>query len=372
MSNSSSSTSRILSITGSDNMGDVGIQADVTTIIGMGGHPLTVVTAITVQDRQSIHEVHPLDPSLITAQVRTVISSQHPSAIKVGLVCNADTMRALRQEIVGCQRIVLDPGIISSSGQQIMDDETLQALISTMLPVATLLMLKCSEAEFILGSPILSDDDMLQAARRLTAMGPQWVMLRGGSHVSGQLTALLYGDSSTMTDDDATPYAQFFTSYNMEGWQRHGVGGALSTAIATRLGMGDDVPTAISQAHEYIHSQVVYGLHDSEQSPRIADLYNQLLSLIADHYQQAHDVRYYADLLCITPRYLSQVTDRAVDRSPKQVIDNYLLQASKVLLRSSRLTIQEVASRLGFASQAAFGRFFRQHTQTSPSEYRGL
>ena len=201
---------------------------------------------------------------------------------------------------------------------------------------------------------------MLNAARRLHDMGAQWVLLRGGSHVKGQLTALLYGENK----------GRFFTSYNTEGWQRHGVGGALSTAIATRLGLGDDMETAIDKAHEYIHSQIVYAVSPEDKCLRPSDLYNRFLSLIAEHYQEAHDVGFYADRLCITSRYLSQVTDKVVGKTPKHVIADYVMSEAKVLLNSSRLTVQEIADKLGFSSQALFGRFFKSQEGCSPSAYR--
>ena len=161
----------------------------------------------------------------------------------------------------------------------------------------------------------------------------------------------------------------FFTSYNVDGWQRHGVAAALSAAITTRLGMGDDVPTAVRNAHDFIHSQVVYAKPD-EMGGRAIDIYNRFVSLVAESYRQAHDVKFYADRLCITTRYLSQITDRVVGKSPKQIIADYLLSEAKTYLDTTRLSIQEVADRLGFSSQALFCKFFKSQEKTSPSDYR--
>lgn len=350
----------ILSITGSDCSGSVGVQADVKTISDMGGYPLTAITAITVQSRKALEDVAYLPTALVVKQVRSVVEEAHPAVVKVGLLGGGDMISALRHEIIGCKHIVLDPGIISSGGRRLVGDEALAALQAGLVPEASLLMLKCKEAEVILKESILSDEDMLNAARRLHDMGAQWVLLRGGSHVKGQLTALLYGENK----------GRFFTSYNTEGWQRHGVGGALSTAIATRLGLGDDMETAIDKAHEYIHSQIVYAVSPEDKCLRPSDLYNRFLSLIAEHYQEAHDVGFYADRLCITSRYLSQVTDKVVGKTPKHVIADYVMSEAKVLLNSSRLTVQEIADRLGFSSQALFGRFFKSQEGRSPSAYR--
>lgn len=352
----------ILSITGLDCMGGVGIQADANTIINMGAVALTAITAVSVQNLHKIKELHYINTSLVTEQVSAIIKNQHPNALKIGLIGKVETICALHREIVGCRNIVLDPGILMSSGQQTMDTATIPTYLSYLVPYASLLMLKCNEAELLLGMKILSDDDMLSAAKRLTDIGAKWVLLRGGSHIEGQLTALLYGSGMQ----------KFFSSYNTEGWQRHGVSSALSTAIATRLGLGDDMPSAIEHAHEYIHSQVVYALNPLPLSPRGRDIFNQFMSLISDNYQNAHDVNFYADKLCITTRYLNRITTKIVGKSPKQVISDYLIQEAKTLLSASRLTIQEVTERLGFSSQAMFCRFFKNVEGIPPSSLRKL
>ena len=271
----------------------------------------------------------------------------------------SETVRLLRNEVIATSRLVVAPGIFDSDGKQLVSDEVIDAFARYLIPEALLLMLRCKDAEKLLGISIKTDDDMLEAARLLHEMGAEWVLLRGARHIKGRLIALLYSQNKT----------QFFSSYNTEGWQRHGVAGALSAAITTRLGMGDDVPTAIRNAHDFIHSQVVYAKPD-EMGGRSIDIYNRFVSLVAEHYRSAHDVAFYADRLCITTRYLSQVTDNVVAKSPKQIIADYLLSEAKTYLGTTRLTIQEIADRLGFSSQALFCKFFKSQEKTSPSNYR--
>lgn len=365
----------ILSITGSDGTGGAGVQADVITISALGGSAATAITSVTVQGLSGIHSVHALPPEVLVGQVRAVVDDLHPAAIKLGLVSDAAAMTALRDYIVGCPCVVVDPGILSSDGTPLMDPSTesgqaaLAALRRHILPETTLLLLRCSEAELLLGTRIATDDDMLRIARQLTEMGPQWVMLRGGQHTEGRLTALLYSEG----------HEQFFSSYNIEGWQRHGVGGALSSAIATRLALGDDVPEAVRRAHDYLHRQVVYAVSPpfshklgSGMGQRPAEHYNRLLSLVAAHHRTAHDVAFYADQLAITTRYLSQVTNAAVGKSPKQVIAEYILHEAETLLRTTSLTIKEVSTRLGFSSQVQFGKFVQKLRHCSPTELRRM
>ena len=368
----------ILSINGSDSTGQSGIQADIQTIAALGGYAVTAVTCISTlatkmeqgargmgQEDTDIHSISPapcllpVAPEIVVKQVEQSISLLHPKAIKVGLVTDGETVRLLRDEVIACRRLVVAPGIFDADGRQMVGDDVVEAIKRHLVPEALLLMLRCRDAEKLLSISIQTDDDMLKAARLLHEMGAEWVLLRGGQHTKGRVTALLFNFSTF----------HFFTSYNIDGWQRHGVAAALSAAITTRLGMGDDVPTAIRNAHDFIHSQVVYAKPD-ETGGRAIDIYNRFVSLVAGHYREAHDVAFYADRLCITTRYLSGVTNNVVGKSPKQIIADYLMSEAKTYLDTTRLSIQEVADRLGFSSQALFCKFFKAQEKRSPSEHR--
>ena len=349
----------ILTISGSDGIGSSGIQADIKTITSLGGDAMTIITCMALNNGSGT-KWHTFHKDVIVEQARTITRDNYPKAVKVGLIQHPETIKMLRDEIIGCRKIVCAPGIFASDGSQLINDESIRAIVSFLIPESTLLILRCNEAEKILGKKITSDDDMLNAAKELKNMGAEWVMLRGGQLSEGRLTALLYGEGTK----------HFFTSYNIQGWKKHGVGSALSAAITTRLGMGDDVPTAIRNAHEYVHSRVVYAVSDEKQSLRAKDIYNEFISIVAEFYQKEHRVAFYADKLNITTRYLSQVTDKTVGISPKQVISNYLINEAKMLLDNSRLTIQEISDKLGFSSQTMFCKFFKAQEKHTPTEYR--
>lgn len=350
----------VLSITGSDNTGAAGIQADIKTITALGGNALTAITTMTVQDSGGIRSLLDLPCDMVVGQVKAIVEDLHPRAVKVGMVRDAATIRALRREIIGCPRTVLVPGIVSSRGQRLLSDDAVDAWRRELVPEATLLILRCNEAELLLGRAIRSDDDMTAAAEALKEMGAEAILLRGGHQTQGRLTTLLYGAGRP----------QFFTSQNTEGWQRHGVGGVLSSAVATRLAMGDDIATAIRLAHDYLHSQVVYAVEPHGGGLRPADLYNQYMTLIAAHYRTAHGVAFYADRLAITPRYLARITSQVVGKSPKQIIDDYLMTEAESLLGATRLSVSEVAYRLGFSSPAMFSKFFGANANCPPNAYR--
>lgn len=352
----------VLTITGSDNSGWSGLQLDFKTILELGGHALTSCTCIVMQDQNSIQEILDLPTHLIRKQIQNIVTDFHPKAIKVGWLRNAETVKVVRDEIVGCRNIVLSPGILSSRGEQLVDEEVIEAIKKYLIPEARLLMTRCNESEKMLQMKITTADDMLEAARTFGRMGAQYVLLRGGLVSDGRLLALLY---STETDE-----AEFFSTYNIHGWQQHGVGGALSAAIATRLALGNDVPTAIQKAHQYVHSRIVYSVADAERSIRSTELYDQFMTLLAAHYQTAHDVSFYADSLSISQRYLAQVTVKEVNKSPKQVIGEYLTEQALLLLDNTQSSIKEIANCLGFGSSVQFCRFFKQYKGKTPKEYR--
>lgn len=351
----------VLSITGSDNSGLSGLQLDLKVISEMGGHALTAATCIVMQNESEIHETINFPTDIIRKQIKHIINDFRPKALKVGLLRTPETVLAVRDEIVGCRSKVVAPGFLSSGGKQIIDDETIDAIAKHLIPEATLLIVRCKEAERLLNMSITTNEDMIKAAQELCEKGAKNVFLRGGKIDDNHLVALLYTENEKVT---------FFSSYNVEGWQQHGVGGALSAAITTRLAMSDDVWSAIRNAHEYVHSHIVYSVKAEDRKQRPADIYNKFINLLTANYKTAHDVQFYAERLCISTRYLAQITSTTVSKSPKQIIAEYLLQEAKQLLSNSRLSIKEIAVALGFSTTALFCKFFKQQEGITPSDYR--
>lgn len=350
---------KILCINGSDSMGNSGIQADIRTIKDLGGYAVTVITSVTAQNARGITDSYELPADLVHGQLKAVYEDVHPDAVKIGLVNNPETIKAIRNEVVGCRKIVCSPVIISSYGGLLMNNDSISAYCSHLLPICKLLIVKCTDAEIILRHRICTDNDMRIAVSELHEMGAEWVLLRGGTYSEGRINALLSGNGS----------ARFFSSVNVEGWQRHGVGGTLSTAIAAQLAKGDDTDDAVSNAHNYIHCQVVYSA-SKQKNVQPNALYDRFMSLLSDNYTTAHDVAFYADALSISTRYLSQITKSVCTRSPKQIIDDYIIRESEQLLTTTSMSIQQISIALGFSSQIAFAKFFKSKKGYSPSSLR--
>ena len=367
----------ILTVTGSDSTGGAGVQADIRTIAALGGYALSVVTAVTVQNSQGVHAMHTLPDEIVVGQLRAIMDDVLPRARKVGMVRSVGCIRALAKEVAGCSRVVFDPGLVSSRGERLADEGAVAVMKGVLLPRVKVLTLKCAEVPMMLGREVEGVEDMLATARELLSMGPEAVLLQGGRCSEGVVTDVLVMEG--------VEEPVFFTSPDTVGWNLHGVGGTLSSAIATFLGQGDGVEVAVRRAHQYLLARVVFsvdssrgwrsvGLRCVESAPSVSsrqvELYNQLMALVAEHYGEARDVAFYAEKMCVTAKYLSQITRRITGKSPKQVIADYLMREVERVLTSTSLTVQEIAYRYGFASQSLFCKFFHHQRGCSPTEFR--
>lgn len=147
----------------------------------------------------------------------------------------------------------------------------------------------------------------------------------------------------------------------------HGLSNRYASAVAVFLNQGSSPDEAETKAKVYINTQVV---RTSDLQGRSSELYNELLDTIVEHHREASDVRFYADLLNVSSRYLAQVTRRISGKSPKAIIDDYLIHEIELQLKSTDNTVQEIAYRFGFSSQAHFTKFFKKLKGVSPTEFR--
>lgn len=350
----------VLCITGSDSTGGAGIQPDIRTISAMGGYAVTAITTLSYNTADGEFEIYDIQPDIIRRQISTIISACHPHTAKIGLLRSPETVKYVRDEIQACRNVILVPGTISASGRQLVDDQTVDAIISLLVPEAMLLVVRCSEAERMTSHAVRSEQDMIQVAKKLLQLGAKSVLLRGARITENYITTLFFDGENQL----------FFSSQNTEGWLMHGVSGALSSAIATRIALGDDIIGAIHHAHDYMHRQIVYSVSQQPSHQRPYDIYNAFIALVAKHYKSRHKIPFYADELNISTRYLSSATHTAVGKSPKSIIDEYLVEEIKVMLKTTTLNVQEIANLLGFSSQTVLCRLFKQVTSKTPVEFR--
>jgi hydroxymethylpyrimidine/phosphomethylpyrimidine kinase len=237
----SSSPPIVLAFAAADPTGGAGLQADLLSIASLGCHPLTVLTAITAQDTRGVEGLLALEPAWIMRQARCVLDDIPVAAFKLGLLGSARNAEAVAAILAEHPRtpVVLDPVLASGRGDPLADDDTVQALRSSLLPRATVLTPNSLEARRLaLAAP---DADLTGCARALVRLGCQYVLVTGTHEAGAQVTNTLY-DAGGKLREDVWP--------RLPG-EYHGSGCTLASAIAALLAKGLRVEDAVQQAQAY-------------------------------------------------------------------------------------------------------------------------
>lgn len=241
----------VLTIAGSDPGGGAGIQADIKTITVHGLYATSAITALTVQNTQGVSAVEPVPFALVTRQIDCVFEDIRPDAVKIGMLGNADAVRAAarRLRFYQAENVVLDPVMVSTSGRRLLDEAAVKLLEQTLFPLARLITPNLPEAEALCGFPVRSGEEMERAARLLADRTGAAVLLKGG-HLAGGADDLLADKGKT----------QWFPGKRVNNPNTHGTGCTLSCAIACRLAQGSPLPESVRQAKEYLTRALQAGL----------------------------------------------------------------------------------------------------------------
>jgi len=242
---------KALTIAGSDSSGGAGIQADLKTFAAHGVYGMSVITAITAQNTLGVTAVQDVWPEIITKQIEAVFDDIGADAVKVGMVSQPETIRAI---VAGLKKyapglIVVDPVMISKSGYHLLQPEAEAVLISELLPLATVVTPNIPEAEVLVDRKIETLADMEEAARAIHAMGPKNVLLKGG-HRTEDATDILF---------DGYRFVRF-EAPRVPTRNTHGTGCTLSSAIAANLARGLSVEQAVAAAKKYITLAIEHSL----------------------------------------------------------------------------------------------------------------
>nr|WP_207123951.1 bifunctional hydroxymethylpyrimidine kinase/phosphomethylpyrimidine kinase [Halorhodospira abdelmalekii] len=259
-------------IAGSDSGGGAGIQADLKTVMALGGYASTAITALTAQNTCRVTDVHPVPPAFIRAQIETVLNDIGADCIKTGMLHDSaviETVAATLEQHAPTVPKVIDPVMVAQSGDRLIAEAAIEQLRSVLLPQATLLTPNLPEAEVLLGEPITTPGAMAEAAVALRALGPEAVLLKGG-HAVATTPAKDPGDGGTTEESrDGDPDRHhddvvidiLATSAGVESFRQlrlsttsnHGTGCTLASAIATGLAQGLTMPQAVARARAYLH-----------------------------------------------------------------------------------------------------------------------
>jgi len=240
---------RILVMAGSDSGGGAGIQADIKTVTMLGGFAMTAVTALTVQNTLGVHDVMPVPPAFVSAQMRCVIDDLGVDAFKSGMLDSPDVIEAIAGVLMTSADVpyVLDPVMVAKGGATLLKDSALSTLKARLLPLASILTPNLPEAETLLGREIGNRADMVAAAHDLLAMGPRAVLLKGGHMQGDELVDVLLERGGK---------AEEFVTRRIHTRHTHGTGCTLASAIATGLGQGMALRDAVVRARAYVRKAI--------------------------------------------------------------------------------------------------------------------
>ena len=238
-------TAIAVTIAGSDSGGGAGIQADLKTFSAFGVYGASVITALTAQNTLGVSAIHPVPADFVVAEIDAVFSDLKVDAVKIGMLGGADVISAVAAGLDRWRqtRIVLDPVMVAASGDALVPDEAVAVIRDLLIPRAMIVTPNLPEAARLLDEPVATDRAAMEAqAKRLLALGPRAVMIKGG-HAGGEESAdfLLTGVAKRWL------VAPRFATDNT-----HGTGCTLSAAIAAGLAQGRHLEGAVIAAKEYL------------------------------------------------------------------------------------------------------------------------
>jgi len=241
-----------LTIAGSDSGGGAGIQADLKTFAAMGVYGTSAVTAITAQNTLGVTAWEPVSTELVIAQIEAIAGDLPPDAVKTGMLATAAIVEAVAAAIEGLElpNLVVDPVMIAKGGDRLLREDAVSAIKAHLLPLAEVLTPNIPEAEVLAGGRIETLDDMRSAGRRIRAMGPRVVVVKGG-HLGREVSGDQVVDVVCAADGEFE-----LRGPRIETRHTHGTGCTFASATAAQLARGVDVETALRTAREYLEGAI--------------------------------------------------------------------------------------------------------------------
>lgn len=313
----------ILTITGSDSTGGSGVQADIRTISELGGYAVSAITSITVQNTLGIQAFFDVPAEIVSGQIEAIMNDIQPSIVKVGMIRRVETLEVVIDALTKYRPdyIIYAPAIWSSNGDALMTEDVVSQIKYRLLPLCSVVVARKKENDII-----LQDTKLLRMAEG-----------------NGMQVFLLDNANS------------------------HGLTNRFSSALAVYLNQGKKMEDALAMAQDFINVELT---RESNLQGRSSELYNQFISQVNNFCRTYSDVHFYADQLNVSSRYLAQVTRRISCKTPKAIIDEYIVKEIERELSTTTHTVQEIANTFGFSSQAHLTKFFKKMRGLTPSEYR--
>jgi len=237
-------TAIAVTIAGSDSGGGAGIQADLKTFSALGVYGASVIAALTAQNTKGVTGIHDVPPAFVAAQIDAVFSDLKVDAVKIGMLSNAGVIEAVTNGLNrhAAKNVVLDPVMVATSGDRLLDPAAMDALRKKLIPRADLITPNLPEAAALLETAVATTEAEMQAqAGRLIASGAKAVLMKGGHGSGPEAVDLLVDANSVMR----------FAAARIDTKNTHGTGCTLSSAIAAGLAKGLTLKDAVRAAKDY-------------------------------------------------------------------------------------------------------------------------
>jgi hydroxymethylpyrimidine kinase/phosphomethylpyrimidine kinase len=238
-----------LSIAGSDSGAGAGIQADLKTFSALGVYGCTAITAITAQNTKQVAEIFEISPSMVEQQIRSIMIDMRPTAIKIGMVYSSPIIDAIYRSLKKTTKIpiVLDPILTAGTGAKLLRREAYKSFVSKLIPLSTLITPNKMEAEKLADIVIKTENDIIEAARKINKLGVKNVLVKGGHFGSEHVIDLLLDSKGDIMK---------FTNPRLKIKEVHGSGCNFSSAVTAYLAEGMALAQACKMANEYVHNAV--------------------------------------------------------------------------------------------------------------------
>ena len=238
-----------LTIAGSDSSGGAGIQADLKTFAAFGVYGASVITALTAQNTRGVAGIHHVPADFVTAQIDAVFSDLDVHAVKIGMVAQRATIEAIVMALDrwSPKHVVLDPVMVATSGDRLLDQGAVEALRTALIPRASLVTPNLPEAAALLNEPVAVGEAAIESqGRRLLAMGCRMVLIKGGHGQGAESIDYLVGGDGVVA----------LAAPRIATRNTHGTGCSLSSAIAAGLAKGAQLETAVRDAKTWISAAI--------------------------------------------------------------------------------------------------------------------
>ncbi len=238
---------RVLCIAGSDSSGGAGVQADIKTCAAFGAYSATVITAVTAQNTQGVRQVEFMPAELVRAQIKSVMDDIGVDVIKIGMLGTESIVKVVAEEIAQTEAfVVLDPVMIATSGDRLLESAALEALKTQLIPFVDVLTPNVPEAVLLSDEDISAPEDLSRVGEKLLDMGLYAVLMKGG-HLKGKTVV------DVLVSDQG---ANMMTGPRLQSRHTHGTGCTLASAVAAGLALGVPLDEAVLAARDFVFEAI--------------------------------------------------------------------------------------------------------------------